>query len=326
MADGLPAAVKRQSGESDVAIAEFTRQVSAEVDAFPKEGALTMALASEDGTPVPGAPDSGEEAVETLQRQLGREKQRNASLLGRLESQLRPMNEVVKQLKEQNALLLQERERYPSPETVKKPAAERFLTEEDMLKLTPDQLDLQAKIARGMTASELERTRGELQVQQRQLEDRIAALEQTAVSRTTGAFWNAVERKVPGAKQANDEASPEWVAFLDEIDSDSGRSRRVLGEAAIVAGDVRRVADLVREYYERQGVEVPERVVSQVRPERAANPASRPATRKPSVRESEIKRFYDDVAKGVYVGRDDERKKLESVIDSALLEGRILRG
>jgi hypothetical protein len=125
-----------------------------------------------------------------------------------------------------------------------------------------------------------------------------------------------------------------WHSFLNEADPVSGLTYRDIGTKAIRDGNVKRMVNLIsifRQVYDgaadgntgntdKGTVPVPvAKPVGSRRPTQAP-PAPVPKTYK----ESEVQKFYADVTRGAYKGREKEAEALEAEYDLALNEGRII--
>ena len=253
----------------------------------------------------------GREEMELLKKQLAFEQHRNDSLQGRIDSQLRPMNDLVQSLRQEVAEL---RGREPV-----EPAYRRALKPEELEAIGEPTAELNAKVAQTVVADALG-------AYQSQMEARLAQMEGQLLQRSSATLWDSVDKLAPGAKAANECPDPRWVQFLSGVDPASGRSRQALGEAAASSGDVRRLAALYQEFAEEVGEPAERRereLGSRVRPE-STQPV-RPGVRKPvMIRNSEIKKFYNDLARGHYEGNEERASKLEAAIELAQAEGRVI--
>ena len=61
----------------------------------------------------------------------------------------------------------------------------------------------------------------------------------------------------------------------------------------------------------------------QVSPKAAASAAPTATDNKPVITQAQIKAFYDDVARGLYRGRQQEAQQIEAKINAAIAEGRV---
>ena len=291
-----------------------------------------------DAAPAGGVPPAdtpaGEPVVEdaaALKRQLEYEKHRNDSLQGRLESQLRPLNDMVRELRGQITTLETKLAQSEAQSRSAVPAYMRHLKPDEVEALGREAVDAQSRIARGVAEDVVQTREGEIADRQKDVDARIAALEEQRQAQSMSSFWDRVEAQVPGARKI-DETDPRWGTFLDTPDPLSGRLRREIGGAAVNAGDVRRVADLVQEFKGWVGEGVPARPAAPVvaRPEavRAAPAPVSPAAQSSAtvIRHSQIKRFYDDWTRGKF-GADDKRAlQIEAAIMKAVDEGRVIDG
>lgn len=301
---------------------EFLVQLQAGEPA-PDEGAPTP----DPSTPqVPATPATApDQELARLRDDLAREKHRNDTLQGRLESQLRPANDQIRALTKK----MEDMEK-----AQRGPASTRYLKPEEGA--DPSAVDFQARVAKGVAedaiqeAAELDREAREGQ------EGRLARLEQAAARNAYDSLWARVDRISPGARDVND-ADPGWSRFLDGSDPLSGLSYREIGSAAVRSGDISRLAVLIGEYRTAAGLPAPAapgspapspRVVSQVRP----GPGSaRPAPTVPAgplriYKRSQMDQFFTDYTRGRYRGREVEAERIEAEFTAAVAEGRLVPG
>ena len=277
--------------------------------------------------------DETDNQVAELQRQLELEHQRNSSLQGRVESQIRPLSDSVRTLQEKLAVQQKKPEKKTEvPPTVSVQDLLNDLSSEDREAIGEKQLSILANLIEKPTESKLAQAQAEFQNSQSELQavydKRIAQLESQIAGQTGSQLWEKVDQVSPGARSVNEANGPRWIAFLDGADSSSGRRRRDLGNAAVQVGDVVRLAALHNEFLETIGEQPAEDAKrdrsSQARPEGTrAEPAVGEGAAKPSIKEADIAKFYSDLAQGKYVGKEKLADKMESAITTAIQEGRI---
>lgn len=268
--------------------------------------------------------------VETLQKQLEYEKQRNDSLQGRVDSQLKPLTQTVRDLQQQLARSREPEKKVDIPAAVTVQDIIKELTPEEREAVGEKQLAILARLIEKPTQAVVERVREELrQSFEQEFGSRVAALESQLTARAGEDLWDKVDALSPGAKAANDGEDPRWVEFLGRPDPISGRLRHHLGNAAVDAGDVGRLALLHNEFLKSIGRE-PDKAKSQddsgmnLRPEGSRAEPGVSGSDKPRVRQDEIDAFYADLAKGKYEGKPELVDKMESVIMAAIQEGRVV--
>jgi hypothetical protein len=344
----IPKAVEQQAADAEQAVTDYlTGQGSGAGDtsvATPEAQVETPKAQASESKPAVVVPDAVLPPVEAagteiaqLKKQLDYEKHRNDSLQGRLDSQLRPLNDTVRDLKAQ--LTAMEAKVAQKAKEDQGPAHLRHVKPEEVETLGKDVVDVQSRIARGEAEAVVQNSESEAAVRFEDLKKRLEHIEQGRQETDATAYWAKVEALVPGASAINTSDS-RWGDFLNTVDPLSGRMRREIGEVAISIGDVRRVADLMNDFKEAVGERTvvpaaavtPPPAASGVRPEVVrAGPASQVPGRvapaaKTVIRESHIQKFYDDWARGKFNGREAEAQKIADAIEAAVDEGRVVRG
>ena len=339
-----PKAVVKQAEEADLALDQLLLGNEAPGE---KPGETAAEASSvEEGQPIPVETPGNEEIpaielaaaesaapapvtvdVDQLQRQLDYEKHRNDSLQGRLDSQLRPLNDTVRDLRSHISDLESRLEKRETDTKNAVPAHLRHLSPGELENLDKDSVELQSRVARGVVEDALSTSERDSTERLQQVDQRIVALEAQKQAQTTSDFWGKVEKVVPGANTVND-SDPRWGTFLDTVDPLSGRSRREIGEVALSIGDVKRVAYLMQDFNKdvagvAPAAPGPAPVVRRPEPVRAT-PAAPAATAAPVIRHSQIRRFYDDLARGKFRGKEEQADRLEAAIINAVEDGRVL--
>jgi len=275
--------------------------------------------------------EKGNPDADALQQQLALERQRNDSLQGRVESQLRPMNDIVRKLQgEIEDLKGKKDEEAPKVEVPTDPFAGLDAGELEALGDEPHRRVL-AKVVNSTAAAIAQQSAVAVATKaaekaaakvRDELATRMAPMEQRMEAQSVGVLWDKVDKLVPGAKQLNERADGAWVDFLEGQDPFSGRPRRDLGTAAIEAGDVRRLADICREFTDQSGSR---KGKATARPKGiSAQPEVGSADNgKSVVHGSDITEFYTRLNKGFYDKDPKKAEKIEALIESAVAEGRV---
>jgi hypothetical protein len=143
-------------------------------------------------------------------------------------------------------------------------------------------------------------------------------------------FWSKLSTIVPDWQSINENEN--FQTWLLEVDPLSGMARQAYLEDAQRRYDVDRVAAFFTSWSDLNGNGSAQQVKStnqdelkqQVAPKKSRSAgANTPAGSKPSYSTADIAAFYDDVRKGKFKGRDEERAKIERDIFAAQAEGRI---
>lgn len=142
-------------------------------------------------------------------------------------------------------------------------------------------------------------------------------------------FWSNLASRVPEWQQINEDQ--DFQTWLLETDPLTGQSRQAYLEDAQSRYDVDRVAAFFTTWSGLNGNGSAQQVQStnqnelqqQVAPKKSRSAGAAPTGTKPSYSTADIAAFYDDIRKGKFKGRDDERAKIERDIFAAQAEGRI---
>lgn len=336
---GIPAAVRAAADASDAAIAEFQRGVDVDHEPSALESLVPDVPEDEadqtsdsrpleqplDSTPPEDSSEGSDFEGEDLPDPTVFE-QRYRTLEGKYRAEVPRLHQTISELKGQIQALQGVVSQGPmsrsadATEEPKLPAHLRHLKKEEADEYGEDILELQSRMARGVAEDVAEQKVDALTKRITQLEAQIA--------RTSGqSLWDRVESKVPNARDIND-TDPLWAEFLRGRDPLSGRTFREIGEEAILADDAERLVSLFGVYAtisksagNGNGGGKPS-----AKPRRGSSTVSTKVKPKTNIRESDIKSFYNDVARGRYRGREDLRKRREAEIDAAMQEGRIRPG
>jgi hypothetical protein len=143
-------------------------------------------------------------------------------------------------------------------------------------------------------------------------------------------FWSELSAEVPDWREINAEQG--FHNWLLEIDPLSGVSRQSYLDNAQNQLDARRVAGFFKTWQSVNGGSVaqsPRNVASsqlekQIAPGRGRTAASTPAANDAKTyARADVAKFFDDVRKGLYKGREQERDRIERDIFAAQRDGRI---
>ena len=259
--------------------------------------------------------------IEALQQDLDLERQRNASLKGRIDSQLKQANSENKELKDSLAEMKSQLEELKNVNKV--PGSKRHISEQEAEELGDDVLDIQSRVIKGTLEEELESGKIKEYVNElinkslkTQQENQVPVID-------TNSFWNNVEQYYPGAKSLNS-TDTGWFSFLELYDTNSGLKNRDVGANAINNGDVATLVDLLKAYKPIGSVSVNEASVT-TKPETTAHAKQIEQLEEPRFTKKGVQLFYKDLADGRFKGKKgrEEAEKIEAQIMEAAKTGRI---
>ena len=228
--------------------------------------------------------------IEALQQDLDLERQRNASLKGRIDSQLKQANSENKELKDSLAEMKSQLEELKNVNKV--PGSKRHISEQEAEELGDDVLDIQSRVIKGTLEEELESGKIKEYVNElinkslkTQQENQVPVID-------TNSFWNNVEQYYPGAKSLNS-TDTGWFSFLELYDTNSGLKNRDVGANAINNGDVATLVDLLKAYKPIGSVSVNEASVT-TKPETTAHAKQIEQPEEPRFTKKGVQLFYGE--------------------------------
>lgn len=147
-------------------------------------------------------------------------------------------------------------------------------------------------------------------------------------------FWDDLQREVPDWQQTNN--TPEFKTWLLSVDDLTGHTRQSFLDQAQKALDVKRVSAFFRLFAAATGKPIPTATLTaqpngsaselekQLAPgrSRGGQPPVNPTAK--TYTQADIAKFYDDVRKGLYKGREAERNSIEADIFAANKENRVV--
>lgn len=349
----LPEQIRKQAE----AVQELYKQLNSEseqggaADATPGETAGTAAPAADApaaNTPAPSPatpePKAGDEKApeDITQKYRTLQGMYNAEV-PRLHAQNREMAGRIQQMEQLLASLSQSAAPQGSPQGSPQaaPAASaapaRLVTDKDVEEYG-ESIDIMRKVSREELGSLLQRLgkiEGILQQMQTKVVPQVQAVAQRQQVSAEQQFWADLTAAVPSWREVNDnQAFQDWLLTVDPL---TGITRQTYLEDAQRALDARRVSAFFRAWLESTGqpavaqstgsasatTPAKSELERQVAPGRARSVGA-PTTNQGKIYTPEdIKRFFADVRRGVYKGREQERNRIESDIFAAQRENRI---
>ena len=246
----------------------------------------------------------------------------------RLHSQNRDLANRVQQL-EQLLATMNAQQNQPLTQA----QIEKLVTEQDIEEYG-DSIEMMRKVSKeelSSAAQRINQLENYIRQMQSQLVPQVQALSQSQAASTEQQFWSALTSMVPNWREINDDQA--FQSWLLDVDPLTGISRQTYLEDAQRNLDSRRVSSFFTAWLEMTGQarnaqpnSASSQLEKQVAPGRAKSTGSPVNNSAKVYTPGDIKKFFDDVRKGKYVGREAERDKLERDIFSAQQEGRIQSG
>ena len=194
-----------------------------------------------------------------------------------------------------------------------------------------ESIDIMRKVSKeelGSMASEISNLRAQVAQMNQNTVPQVQQLANQVGNTQEQLFWAELENLVPDWDKINENA--DFQSWLLEVDPLSGQPRQAYLDDAQRRFDTKRVASFFQTWSSLKGSDSAQQVKTvnqneleqQVSPKKGRSQGSVP-TQKQTYSAADIGQFYDDVRKGKYKGRDDERAKIERDIFAAQAEGRI---
>jgi hypothetical protein len=262
--------------------------------------------------------DTWEQKYKTLQGMYNKE-------VPRLSSENRELGSRVSQLES----LLGDLKKQETP--VQKAPVEKLITKDDVEQYG-DSIDVMRRAAKEEVAGQLGRV-AQLEKEIAELKGVVPQVQQVKQQQKTTSekqFWDVLNREVPNWNEIN--SNPDFQSWLLEVDPLTGISRQTYLEDAQRKQDAGRVINFFNAFAKVSGIDNSARDKSatqsaelqkQVAPKRgrAGQPVNNDAK---TYSPKDIEKFFTDVRKGKYKGREDERARMERDIFAAQQEGRIV--
>lgn len=247
---------------------------------------------------------------------------------GRLRAENQQLNTRLTQLEQLLSTLSSQ------PVTMTAAAAERLVTDKDVEEYG-DSIEVMRRVTKE-EVSTANRRIAELEHMIRQMQTnvlpRVEQVAQRQAATAEQTFWSDLTAAVPQWRDIN--ADQKFHSWLLEVDPLTGLTRQTYLEDAQRSLDVRRIASIFSAWQGLSGHSVaqPTRAAQateldrQVSPGRGRSSGGAPAASDNGKTYSsrDIAKFFDDVRKGAYKGREAERDRIERDIFAAQRENRIV--
>jgi len=330
----LPAQVRKQAEAVDKLYEELNADDT--VDNTNDEGEASAADNEADGA---GGDAAGSEPAEHTGEGAGGEEddtleQKYRTLQGmynaevpRLHAEKRELEARVTQLEELLASLADQQAQQPAEQP-------KLVTDQD-LEEYGDSIDIMRKVSREEVAAQQARI-NELEQLVRQLQTSVVPqVQQLAQQQTVSSerhFWAELQAAVPDWQEIN--ANPDFQSWLLEVDPLTGMPRQTHLDDAQRNMDTARVINFFTAWKGQAGshsaqqnrsAQPAEQLERQISPGRGRSGGQAVAPDAKTYTPADIRKFFTDVQKGLYKGREAERDRIERDIFAAQQEGRIVQ-
>lgn len=281
-------------------------------------------------------PTEKEETVEAESKSGGDFEQKYRTLQGmynkevpRLRSENRDLHDRLTKMEELLATMNQAQE-----QATQQPEVQNLVSEKEIEEYGEDTVDMFRRLSREeylpymQKLASLEQMLNNLQSNVvPQVENVVKSQARTAEER----FWETLETSVPNWREINN--NQDFQTWLLEYDPLVGNTRQSLLEQAQANMDASRVIQFFNTWNSLNQGSTSKATPNPSKSElekQVAPGKGRSAGKAPTSSESrtytpeDIKKFFEDVRKGEYKGREDERNRIERDIFSAQQQGRIV--
>lgn len=315
----LPKAV-RQAGEA--ADKKMEELIAATKPVGEKTGVETPVQALDKETPQEPKPAAPQDPQEDFKQKYYILQGKYNAEIPQLSHQLRQLQSEIATLRAENQRLLTTPPEAPKVETPTALPAQLVEIRNQIAEEYDDRLaDLMVKLAQ--TFAQQKAPAGPAS----DIVSRIDRLEVRNEKTEKERHWDFIDSTVPDWREIN--INPEFHAWLDELDPLVGRTRQELLKEANDSLESRRVTMFFQLFKQHKAAlastQAPgrrEKLEGKVTPQSQGGSASTPQDRKIYTRD-EIKKFYDDIAKGKSPHSESEIERINRDITAAQAEGRI---
>jgi hypothetical protein len=266
-------------------------------------------------------------------------RQRYLSLQGMFNAEVPRLNA---QLKDQAAQLATLQQQLAHPHAQPAPTTQtpktKLVTDKDVEVFGGDLIDLIKRQSADIVQVERDRMGGEiksLQAENAELKKQLGGVVEKQGLSARQTYMNDLAREIPDWEALN--VDPELLKWMDEVDPLSGLKRQMYLNNAFEQFDVQRTANLFKAFKQAHGRVAPadpaadraqiaqQELARQVAPGTAKGsaPAGSEAASDRIYTRAQVERFYTDVTKGLYAGKEKEMNRIETEIDQAMASGRV---
>ena len=265
--------------------------------------------------------DTAEQRYRTLQGMYNADTARLRTENQQLSARLTQLEQLLSSLSAQPAASAQQTEQ-----------AQRLVTDKDIEEYG-DSIEVMRRVSREEAAA-AQRRIAELEQLVRNMQTsvlpRVEQVAQRQAVTAEQAFWSDLTTAVPNWRDVN--ADPGFHSWLLEVDPLTGLSRQTYLDDAQRNLDSARVASFFRMWQGNSGQSVAQsprnaaasQLEKQVAPGRGRSSGAPSPEQPKTYTNADIAKFFDDVRKGAFKGKEAERDRIERDIFAAQRENRIV--
>lgn len=311
---GIPTQVQAAEDAANAMLSAANAPAPAEEDVQPEPGQVEAPKPQEEyqaPAPQPQTSDQAEARFRTLQGILNKEVN---SLQGQVKTLSGQLESVLGKLDQQQRQL-------PAPQPSTPVAAEP----KDIEDFGSDLVNMVNRVATAQVARLTQALDGKLAVFSQQmatLHEQLSGTTKHVAVNAEQMFTERLGKLVPDWEDINKDQR--FLAWLAEVDPVYGVPRQTALTNAANNLSADRVAAVFNAFTgPRHAAPKTDPLDKQVSPKGSAAPA--PTTQQArTYKSSDVTKFYDDVRRGTYRGREAEAARFEAEINNALAEGRIM--
>ena len=223
--------------------------------------------------------------------------------------------------------------------------APKFLSDAERQEYGPELLDVMGRRTMEIVGPEIAKLTNHVQQlmhENQQLKQTVGGVRNVVSQDAHGRFYDTLDKELPDWDVTNHD--PEFARWLDNVDPYSGRVRKELLGEAHRNNEASRVLNIIKGFREEVAAVNPAgnlqpsagngngayrqpspqfELQNLAAPGRAKSGQPPTPPDQPFYTHHDITRFYADVTRGVYTGRDADKAALESQLFQAAREGRI---
>ena len=309
----LPSVIENQGRDADALQAAFIASMqNAPEDPRPVVDTVEPPQAQ----PAPAAPAPSPPA-EDFQQKFRTLQGIHAKRMGELQAERHMLESKLAQLTEQfNAFKQQQVAKPKEPEKLADP--------KDVQEFGADMVEMvqrQAQRAFTSLAAQFVDDFATLKAELEAIKSQLTGVGQRTEVSLEQQFYSTLAALVPDWETVN--AREDWLEWLGEEDPIYGASRQEALDVARKRHDAQRAANVFKAFKATLVQTKPETLENKILPEvvSSAGPAAKPAQQ--AISSAFVEKFYNDVAKGRYVGREDLAASIETDIQRAAAAGMI---
>ena len=324
----LPKQVQKQSEAVQELYKELNNEQAQDKSADVKEDADSVEEQAVQSEPQEQVAEDNQEEETVEQRYKTLQGMYNAEV-PRLHAEKRDLSNRVSQLEQLLAGMQQ-----PKTEPVPKAEAPKLITDADVEEYG-DSIEVMRRVSKEETSAaeqKLKQLEKQIETLKTKVFPKVEQVGANEVKTSEQAFWSELSTTVPDWRDMND--NQDFQNWLLEIDPLTGISRQTYLEDAQRNLDVGRVANFFNAWKGSNGSESnaqPNRkaqssneLKKQVSPGKGKSSGKPQSNSNKTYSPDDLKSFFDDVRKGNYRNKEEERDRIERDIFAAQREGRIV--